>query len=151
MIVSDYDLNSQGNRLTMLRRDVQRHRERRALSSNTGDVHDTFRIAGACFTCLRRRRWVQPAAYGELGSANGMGEIDVKTCVMAYAVSAMRVIFRFSSSRRVPEVAPVRFEDAGSGAYLVLLAIVTGTVIKVAFHIRYQRPRTPSQRRRTCW
>jgi hypothetical protein len=67
----------------MLRRDVQRHRERRALSSDTGDVDDTFRITGACFACLGRRRWVQPAAYGELGCADGMGEIDVKTSVVA--------------------------------------------------------------------
>jgi hypothetical protein len=49
-----------------------------------------------------------------------MGKIDVKTGVVAYSVSAMRVIFRFRSSRRVPEIAPVRFEDAGAGAYLVL-------------------------------
>jgi hypothetical protein len=37
----------------------------------------------------------------------------------------MRVIFGFRSSGRVPEIAPVRFEDAGAGAYLVLSAIVS--------------------------
>jgi hypothetical protein len=53
-----------------------------------------------------------------------MGEVDVKTSVMAYSVGTMRVVFRFWSSRGVPKVAPMRFEDAGTGTYLVISAIV---------------------------
>jgi hypothetical protein len=59
-----------------------------------------------------------------------MGEVDVKTSVMAYSVGAMRVVFRFRSTRWVPEVAPMRFEDAGTGAYLVLSAIVQEQLLR---------------------
>lgn len=88
-------------------------------------MHNTLRIIGAGLACLGCWRGVQPAAYGELSSADWMGEVDVKAGIVAYSVGAMGVVFRFRSSRRVPKVAPVRFEDAGSRAYLALLDIGT--------------------------
>lgn len=96
-------------------------------------------------------RRVQPTTYGELCGANRMGEVDVKAGVMSYSFGAMRVILRFRSSRGVPEVAPMRFEDAGSGAYLVLSAIDTGIVVDVAVGLRCLRLRTLSQQHRTYW
>ena len=63
------------------------------MPSDTGDVHNALRVAGTGFAGLRCRRRVQPAAYGQLGSADWMGEIDVKTGIVAYPVGAMRVIF----------------------------------------------------------
>lgn len=135
----------------MLRSDVQRYHERRTLPCDTGNVYNTLRVACAGFACLGCRRWIQPAAYGELGSADRMGEINVKAGVVAYSVGAMRVVFRFGRTRRVPEVAPVRFEDAGTGAHLVLLARDLREVVDAAVDIRCPRLRIPSQRLRTCW
>lgn len=135
----------------MLRSDVQRYRERRTLPCDTGDVDDTLRVAFAGFACLGCRRRIQPSAYGELRGADRMGEIDVKTGVVAYSVGAVRVIFRFRSSRGLPEVAPVRFEDAGTGAYLLLSAIHTGAVDNMKIDTRCPHLQTPSQRHQTCW
>ena len=121
------------------------------MTSDTGDVYDTLRVVGAGFACLGRGRWVQPAAYSELRSTDRMGEVDVKAGVVAYSVGAMGVVFRFGGTRRVPEVAPVRFEDAGAGAYLVLSVIDTREMVDLVIVIQCPRLRMPSQRHRTCW
>lgn len=51
-----------------------------------------------------------------------MRDVDVETGVMADPVRAVDIIFGLCSSRWVPEVGPVRFEDSSSGTYLSLLA-----------------------------
>lgn len=119
------------------------------MTGYTGDVHNALRVTGTGFAGLRCRRRVQPTAYGQLGSADWMGEIDVKGGIVAYSVGAMRVILRFRSSRGLPKVAPVRFEDASTGAYLLLSAICIRTVVDIEIDIRCPHLRTPSQRHQT--
>jgi hypothetical protein len=114
-------------------------------------MHNALGITGAGLACLGRWRWVQPSTYGELGCADWMGEVDVKTGVVAYSVGTMRVILRFRSPRRVPKVAPVRFEDPGTGAYLVLSDLDTGLLVNVTFDIQCPRPQILSRRHQTCW
>jgi hypothetical protein len=129
----------------MFGRGIHWSREHRALSRDTGDVHNTFRVAGAGFACLGLRRWVEPTRYGNLGRADRMGEVNIKQGIVAYSVSAARIIFRFCSSRWVPEVGPVRFKDAGTRAYLLLLAGDTGALVDVMVDKRCQRLQIPSQ------
>jgi hypothetical protein len=76
----------------MLGRNVQRHRERRSLSGDTGDVDNTLRVTGADFACLGGGRWVQPATEGQLGGPDWMGEINVETGIVAYSIGASRIV-----------------------------------------------------------
>ena len=114
-------------------------------------MHNTLGITGAGLAYLGRWRRVQPSTYGELGCADWMGEVDVKAGVVAYSVGTMRVILRFRSPGRVPKVTPVRFEDPGTRAHLLLLDIDTGLVVNVTVDIQCPRPQILYQRHRTCW
>lgn len=134
----------------MLGCDVHGHAERRALPGNTRDVYNTLRVADAGFACLGSRRRIKPARYGQLGSADRMGDIDVQTGVVAYTVGAMRIIFRLRGPGWVPEVAPMGFKDASTWAYLLLSAMEVVIVIEVEIDTRCPRPQTPSQQHQTC-
>jgi hypothetical protein len=57
-----------------------------------------------------------------------MDQVDIQASIMADSVGTVRVISGFCSSRWVPEVGPVGFENASPGAHL--LNIVLSMLIK---------------------
>jgi hypothetical protein len=91
-------------------------------------VNDSLRVAGAHFAFGRSCGRVQPAGDRQLCRSDGMNQVDVQTRIMANSIGTVRIVFRLCSSRRVPEVGPVGFEDASSGAHL--LNIILSMLIK---------------------
>jgi hypothetical protein len=53
-----------------------------------------------------------------------MNQIDVQTGVMSNSVGTMRVVFGLCGSGWVPEIGPMRLENAGAGTYLLTSMLV---------------------------
>jgi hypothetical protein len=118
----------------MLGGNVQGNREAWSLTRDTRNMNDSLRVAGAHFAFVRSCDWVQPAGDRQLCRSDGMDQVDVQASIMADSVGAMRVIFGLCSSGWVPEVCPVRFEDASSGANLLTL-FFSMLIENVACHV----------------
>jgi len=108
---------------------IHRRGETRCLARNTANMHHPLRIRERRFADSAVGRRVQPAGYGELGAADGVREVDVEECVVAYSRGRVGGVFGVGGAGWVPEVCPVRFEDACSGADLGREAISDGVVL----------------------
>ncbi len=68
-----------------------------------------------------------------------MRDINVKQRIMPHSIRRIGRVFRSCCTGRVPEIGPVRFEDAGAGTYDVssaelLISYVKGVVEVGPFH-----------------
>ncbi len=105
----------------MLTCNVQWACERRRLASNAADMHQSLGVGRTDLTDLAIFWRVQPSRYGELACPNRMRNVDVEDGIVANtaALLSMRIVLRIGPTGRIPEIRPVRLEDACTWAYLL--------------------------------